>query len=564
MKSYKYFFVLIAAVFTIACSPNADINNSALSNEELDELIRESHVFTNELDFEGAFNKLNQLLNKSIEYENKHYEILAYLNIGSLYSVFNENEQALNYFLKSQKLAEEYNIDTYLNAIYNNLGIIYSENRFYILAEEYFKKALQLSQEKDVPEKIALNLINIATIKEEMNQLDSALFYSKQSLVILELNDITDLWSNSYNNIGQILFKENKFEEAKTKFKKAIELEYPNPDLSYIGIFELNLGKTHVMLNNIDSASTHLNEALIYLFKTNNSSLISECYYWLYKNEKSVKNSIKIDTYIDECLAWKDSVLFQKKEQWLLDVKMKYEFGKKETEIAYLEKQSALQNKIIISGTFISFIFIIFSISIWRSRNKNLKQRNIILNKEKEIAKIEVERNEAIRQKLEEDIENQKLLNRIKHEKIKLDLEHKNKEVVSKAIHLMNKNEILSSLYGLAKQLELDPNDKNSEIVDSMLNSIKNNLNQDSVWEDFKLHFDEVHESFAKALNQNHPDLSPTDIRLCAYLLIGLHSKEIASVSNISPESVRKRKQRLRSKLNLDSSIVIEDYLKSL
>jgi DNA-binding NarL/FixJ family response regulator len=46
--------------------------------------------------------------------------------------------------------------------------------------------------------------------------------------------------------------------------------------------------------------------------------------------------------------------------------------------------------------------------------------------------------------------------------------------------------------------------------------------------------------------------------------LIGLHSKEIASVSNISPESVRKRKQRLREKLGLDSSIEIEEYLKSL
>ena len=56
---------------------------------------------------------------------------------------------------------------------------------------------------------------------------------------------------------------------------------------------------------------------------------------------------------------------------------------------------------------------------------------------------------------------------------------------------------------------------------------------------------------FFKSLTKDYPELSPTDLRLCAYFLINLNAKEIAQISNISPDSVRKRKQRLRQKLNL-------------
>ena len=143
-------------------------------------------------------------------------------------------------------------------------------------------------------------------------------------------------------------------------------------------------------------------------------------------------------------------------------------------------------------------------------------------------------------------------------------MEHKNKEVVSKAIHLMNKNEILSSLYNLVKQIKIDDQDPNRKSLEEMSLSIKKNLNQDKDWEDFKLHFEKVHQSFIKNLNLKHPELSPTDLRLCAYLLIDLSPKEIANISNISPESVRKRKQRLREKIGIESSNSLEEYLKTL
>jgi len=83
----------------------------------------------------------------------------------------------------------------------------------------------------------------------------------------------------------------------------------------------------------------------------------------------------------------------------------------------------------------------------------------------------------------------------------------------------------------------------------------------DEQWEDFKIHFEEVHSDFFNRLIKDFPELSQTDLRLSAYFLINLNAKEIAQISNISPDSVRKRKQRLREKLNLNANQDIREIL---
>ena len=57
--------------------------------------------------------------------------------------------------------------------------------------------------------------------------------------------------------------------------------------------------------------------------------------------------------------------------------------------------------------------------------------------------------------------------------------------------------------------------------------------------------------AFQEKLKSEHPDLTRYNIRLCTYLKAGLSTKEIASLLNITPDSVKKAKHRLRKKLNM-------------
>lgn len=56
---------------------------------------------------------------------------------------------------------------------------------------------------------------------------------------------------------------------------------------------------------------------------------------------------------------------------------------------------------------------------------------------------------------------------------------------------------------------------------------------------------------FQSRLKRVYPHLTGYDLRLCTYLKANLSTKEIATLLNITPDSVKKAKHRLRKKLDL-------------
>jgi len=57
--------------------------------------------------------------------------------------------------------------------------------------------------------------------------------------------------------------------------------------------------------------------------------------------------------------------------------------------------------------------------------------------------------------------------------------------------------------------------------------------------------------AFQQRLKMRYPSLTVYDIRLCTYLKANLATKEIATLLNITPDSVKKAKHRLRKKIQL-------------
>jgi len=73
-----------------------------------------------------------------------------------------------------------------------------------------------------------------------------------------------------------------------------------------------------------------------------------------------------------------------------------------------------------------------------------------------------------------------------------------------------------------------------------------------------------IHSSFIEKLNCLHPDLTDHEIKLLILLRIGLSSKEIAPLMNISDKSVDINRHRLRKKLNIARDVGLSDYAKTL
>ncbi|WP_238987216.1 helix-turn-helix and ligand-binding sensor domain-containing protein [Confluentibacter flavum] len=153
------------------------------------------------------------------------------------------------------------------------------------------------------------------------------------------------------------------------------------------------------------------------------------------------------------------------------------------------------------------------------------------------------------------ELENKEQLMRFNNDKLKQDIENKNRELDISTMSLIKKNEFLNNI---KKELQKTKDDKNLKQV---IKIIDKNLNNTDDWHAFEEAFNNADKDFLKKIKTQHPSLTSNDLRLCAYLRLNLSSKEIAPLLNISPRSVEVKRYRLRKKMNLEHDASLTDYI---
>lgn len=511
--------------------------------------------------FESGLNIFNQLIKESTEQNNYDILILTTLNKGVMYYRLTENEEALNLYFNSLELAQKYKFEYLYNTIYNNIGIIYSVNNDSKKANEYFFKALEISRKLNDSLSVGINLINLSNLEVDDKNYNKALKYlSEAENIFKNSNNLKNL-SAIYSITGNIYQNQQKYFLAKNKHLKSLIVEEQFGDKLLLSSYNISIARSYFSLNNIDSALVYSLQAYEIAKQIKRKELIIDASTLLaniYQKQNSFKNS---SNYYNNSLAWKDSLIAEKSQKWVSEMQMKYEFAKKIKEIEFLERRNRL-NIIIwtlsISSLIIVSLLILYS---YRSRNIKIKQKNDLLKKENELNDLEVQKSEAENKCLLEEMKANEEVNLIKHEKLKQEIEHKNRELTSNALHVINKNEILTTINELVNTIEFKDIKTTENKIISISRLIKSNINLDNDWDTFKLHFEEVHGDFFKSIKVDYPALSQSDLRLCAYLLINLNSKEISQILHISPDSIRKRKQRLREKFNTEKEIELIEIL---
>ncbi len=139
----------------------------------------------------------------------------------------------------------------------------------------------------------------------------------------------------------------------------------------------------------------------------------------------------------------------------------------------------------------------------------------------------------------------------LKNEKLNKEIEYKNNELASVAMHLVQKGELLSKIKEELMRLKKGWHpDKSSEDFRKLIRILNQEDKMDKDWEQFANHFDTVHSDFLKALQGSYRNLGNNELKLCAYLRMNLSSKEIAQLMNISVRGVEISRYRLRKKVS--------------
>jgi hypothetical protein len=161
----------------------------------------------------------------------------------------------------------------------------------------------------------------------------------------------------------------------------------------------------------------------------------------------------------------------------------------------------------------------------------------------------------------EEAIRSEREILRLRQEKLESEISYKSNELASLALHNSHKNEILIAIKEDLENLPTDNPDESNKLIQKIISSIHQDIELDHNWNQFELHFDEVHENFLKRLKEKYPDLKPLYIKLCAYIRMRLSSKQMASLMNTSLASVEKNRYRLREKLKLEEGVKLTDFI---
>ena len=202
-------------------------------------------------------------------------------------------------------------------------------------------------------------------------------------------------------------------------------------------------------------------------------------------------------------------------------------------------------------GYALLLVSVIFAISTWQKQSLKKQKQGLLIRQKNSLREQAEKHKQEILQLEQERLQ-------AEYDQLKHQLKNKTIELANKARDNEEKNRLILTLKESCEKAQ-----KNQSIAKIKLAEMHRIL--DAYWnvEDktFEIQMDELHQDFFRKLKEQFPSLSNNDLRLCAYLKIGLNSKEIAEILNIQPSSSYISRSRLRKKLNLKAEEDLYGFL---
>lgn len=192
---------------------------------------------------------------------------------------------------------------------------------------------------------------------------------------------------------------------------------------------------------------------------------------------------------------------------------------------------------------------------------------------DRELVRVKAQQQRQMReQEIKLQMEREKRKNQLaemRNEQLNVELQHKQSQLTDSTMNLMRKNDMLQqideNMAGLSESVRRgDVKTKLTKQIQEIRKSIQSNINEDDNWEKFEENFNMVYDDFMKRLTTCFPDLKQNDRKLCAYLRMGLSSKEMSTLLNVPVRSIETARYRLRKKLNMGSGDNLMEFIQGI
>lgn len=457
--------------------------------------------------------------------------------MGSICLVRDNSAMAMNYYMEVIELSETVPLDKILPHILNNVGNIYMGVDDFNNALGYFIRALELFRKIKDTINIAYPLLNLGECYYYLGSLDMARDYSRQSIEAAVKSKDNVMESRAYMILGMIRSKQSDFTGAITLLDKSLEIMkkhasvHPGPPNIQYSELLATLGDTWYKAGDFHKSLIYNLEGFSLARSMQQTRQIMNTAYQLseiHEHQSRLDSALfyyKIYMVQSDILSKSDNINAVK----LLEVRQEYQKKRQEDQLNMMLAKSSKRTLLIVyiaSG--VGLLAIILILFLMLKLEKHKKQ------------KAEVEKNGL-------------------HEK----LEFQNKELTTNVVYLSKMNELVLAIAEKLKKLDLSEGSPNSRIIQSVISELEQTSNTET-WKEFEIRFQNVHIDFYKKLGEQFPDLTPNELKLCAFMRLNMSTKEISALTYQSQNSITVARSRLRQKLGVTKDENLINFLSQI
>ena len=550
--------LLLLVSFSYSQNKKADSLQNVLNQYQKKDTIRVNLL--NTIGFEYWISNANQSINfgqqaldlsKTLNYAKG--QATAQRIIGVAHWAQGNQNEALRFLTHSQQEFQKLKDDEGIANTMLNIGMVYADLKEYDRALENYNNAIDYFTALGLKGRIATTFTKMGTVFLEQDRFYDAKEYISNALKIHKENDFTYGIAEAHNRLGILYIKNKEFAQAKYHIERSITTGKSIDDRDGITSNLIQYGKLLRYEKNYEAADIHLQLGLKRAKKNNLKKYELQAYNELKELRKEQGKPEEALAFYDQYIALKDSVFNTEKSKQIAYLEFEKELESQNRELVFLkekEKTDALIKWSLMMGI---IILVGGGFLVFRNLRQRSRKNNDLLEKSNELLQSKA-------QLAQQEMENATL----KQQELKQQLNFKNKELTSYAINFVQKNELLEELRNTALLAKKATPKEKDKLIDQLNKTIRQHLNIDKDWEDFKRFFEEVYVGFYAKLKAKHPDLSANDLKVCSLTRLNLNVKETASILGISPESAKTARYRLRKKLALSQEQEIFTYLLSL
>lgn len=461
----------------------------------------------------------------------RHGIFNACMTIGTNYYHRNLYPKAAAYFFRALKIAEARNDKARIAYISNLLGAINNIQGNLNQSLKYHYRSIKLYFELKDKNGLAETYTDIGKVYKKQGNNERALnIFNKAISLNRKLNHQKQL-AHNYGNVGSVML-DNHNRESRSYFERQQTIAQSINDTVNLACSHFYMGEYHQQYGTLEAARGHYQKSLELMQPL-------QKYEWLYRINAGISKVYAQSgafelayAYLKDSEQYSDSLQKQRTAKTLTREEMQREFTKlQERREASYSKQSRLY---MVSGWLLLVILTLSVIYFFQLRRKIRT-----FNSEKA--------------KMQETIDN-----------LRNQLEKKKKELTTQTMYKVKKEEALKNIKTRILKSKLHIKHQNHHMIDRVINDLNNCLS-DETWQEFEKRFEDVHTGFYKKINQRFPQLTSNEKKLCAFLKMEMTTKEIAQITQQSPNSIEVARTRLRKKLNLcNTDITLSAFLSQL